>query len=155
MSGVNKVIILGRLGAEPELRSTPNGYQVCTLSVATSETFMKDNRKEEKTEWHRVVLWGRQAELAGKFLRKGRMVYLEGKLQTRSWQDPQGQKRYATEIIAHSIQFVDGGNRDGAGAPMDEAPAHEGNDSYNNNGGYEAPAANNGRNMPLDDDIPF
>ena len=165
MSGVNKVILVGRLGADPELRSTPSGTQMCTLSIATSETWVKDGKREEKTEWHRVVLWSRQAELAQKYLKKGRMVYIEGKVQTRSWQDQQGQKRYTTEIVANNLQFIDGGasagSRDGQeGMGAMEEP--QGSDSY-----YQTPSANNyegnnrnsdpfqGNSRPADDDIPF
>lgn len=163
MSGVNKVILVGRLGAEPEVRNTPGGAMVCTLSMATSESWVKDGKREEKTEWHRVVLWGKLAELAQKYLKKGRQVYIEGRLQTRSWQDPQGQKRYATEVIGSVMQFIDSGagQREGyEGASAEEAPPHHGNDSY-----YSAPAngnmydnsrSNTGRAAPaLDDDIPF
>lgn len=107
MASVNKVIIVGRLGQEPEMRSTNSGQQVCTLNIATSETWMKDGKKEEKTEWHRVILWGKQAENANKYLKKGRLVYIEGKLQTRTWQDQQGSKRFTTEILANSMQFLE------------------------------------------------
>jgi single-strand DNA-binding protein len=107
MSGVNKVIIIGRLGQDPEMRQTAGGQQVCTLSVATSDYRIVDGQKQEKTEWHRIVLWDKQAELASKYLKKGKLAYFEGKLQTRSWQDNQGQKKYTTEIIANSMQFID------------------------------------------------
>ncbi|MES2613821.1 MAG: single-stranded DNA-binding protein [Bdellovibrionota bacterium] len=163
MSGVNKVILVGRLGTDPEVRSTPTGAQVCTLSIATSETWVKDGKREEKTEWHRVVLWGRQAELAQKYLKKGRMVYVEGKMQTRSWQDPQGQKRYMTEIVANNLQFIDGGgsagnrdNQDGMGS-MEEP---QGSNYYQsqNTGGYEHPQQNQDPfqgSQSVDNDIPF
>jgi single-strand DNA-binding protein len=124
MSGVNKVILVGRLGVDPEVRSTPSGVQVCSMSLATSETWMKDGKREEKTEWHKVVLWGRQAELAQKYLKKGRMVYIEGKLQTKTWQDQQGQKRYTTEVVANNLQFIDGGATAGTRDMQDGAPAH-------------------------------
>ena len=111
MSGVNKVIIIGRLGNDPELKSVSSGNSVARLSVATSENWKdKDGQKQERTEWHRVVFWGKQAELAGKYLSKGRQVYIEGRLQTRSWEDPQGQKRYTTEIIGTNLQFLGGTN---------------------------------------------
>ncbi|RDB37385.1 MAG: single-stranded DNA-binding protein [Spirobacillus cienkowskii] len=110
MSSVNKVILVGRLGQEPELRSTASGQQVCSLSLATSETWVKDGNKEEKTEWHRVVLWEKRAEIAAKYLKKGRLVYIEGKLQTNSWVDQQGQKRYATQILANSLIFLKSAN---------------------------------------------
>lgn len=110
MSGVNKVILVGRLGADPELKAVGNGQNVARLSVATSENWMdKNGQKQERTEWHRVVVWGRQAENCAKHLSKGRQVYVEGRLQTRSWEDPQGQKKYSTEIVASTVQFLGGG----------------------------------------------
>jgi single-strand DNA-binding protein len=111
MSGVNKVILVGRLGADPELKSVGNSQSVARLSVATSENWTgKDGQKQERTEWHRIVVWGRQAENCAKHLSKGRQVYVEGRLQTRSWEDPQGQKKYSTEIVASTVQFLGGGN---------------------------------------------
>ncbi len=107
MSGVNKVILIGRLGADPEMRTVGNGGTVTRLSIATSENWVdKDGQRQERTEWHRVVVWGRLAEICGKHLAKGRQVYVEGRLQTRSWEDQQGQKRYATEIVANTVQFL-------------------------------------------------
>jgi len=109
MSGVNKVIIVGRLGKDPEIRSTNSGTPVASLSLATSESWVnKEGQKEEKTEWHNVVLWSKLADLAGRYLNKGRQVYIEGKLQTRSWEDQNGMKRYTTEIVANNMQFLDG-----------------------------------------------
>lgn len=111
MSGVNKVIIVGRLGADPEVKTISTGNTVTRLSVATSENWTdRDGQKQERTEWHRVVVWGKQAELCGKYLTKGRQVYLEGRLQTRSWEDQQGQKRYTTEVVASTVQFLSGGS---------------------------------------------
>jgi single-strand DNA-binding protein len=110
MSGVNKVILVGRLGADPEVKTIPNGQTVARLSLATSESWTgKDGQKQERTEWHRIVVWGRQAENCGKHLAKGRQIYIEGRLQTRSWEDPQGQKKYATEIVASTVQFLGAG----------------------------------------------
>lgn len=107
MAGVNKVIIVGRLGTDPEVRTIGNGGTVTRLSVATSENWVdKEGQKQERTEWHKVVVWGRLAEICGKHLAKGRQVYLEGRLQTRSWEDQQGQKRYSTEIVANTVQFL-------------------------------------------------
>lgn len=110
MAGVNKVIIVGRLGSDPELKSVGNSQSVARLSVATSEAWTgKDGQKQERTEWHRVVVWGRQAENCAKHLAKGRQVYVEGRLQTRSWEDQaSGQKKYATEIVATTVQFLGG-----------------------------------------------
>lgn len=116
MSGVNKVIIVGRLGADPELRTTSGGQAVCTLRVATSENWMdKQGQKQERTEWHRVIIWGKQGENAGKYLAKGRQLYVEGRLQTRSWEAPDGQKRYTTEIVATTVQYLGGGNASAGG----------------------------------------
>lgn len=110
MAGVNKVIIVGRLGTDPELKAVGNGNTVARLSVATSENWTdKEGQKQERTEWHRVVVWGKLADLCGRYLSKGRQVYLEGRLQTRSWEDPQGQKRYTTEVVANTIQFLGAG----------------------------------------------
>ncbi len=107
MSGVNKVIVIGRLGSDPEVKTISTGSTVAQLSVATSDQWTdKDGQKQERTEWHRVVVWGKLAELCGKYLSKGRQVYLEGRLQTRSWEDQQGVKRYTTEIVAQTVQFL-------------------------------------------------
>ncbi len=125
---VNKVILLGRLGQNPELKYTPSGSAVCQFSLATSENWMKDGQKQEKTEWHRVVVWGKLAELCNQYLQKGRQVYLEGKLQTRSWDDKNGQKRYTTEINAGTIQFI-GEKGAGTGATRDEQPGRSNNNN--------------------------
>ena len=110
MSGVNKVIIVGRLGQDPEMKAVGQGSTVTRLNVATSETWMgKDGQKQEKTEWHRISVWGKLAEICGKYLSKGRQVYVEGRLQTRSWED-NGQKKYATEIVATTVQFLGSAN---------------------------------------------
>lgn len=108
MSNVNKAIILGYVGQDPELKYTPNGVAVCNISVATTEKWKdSDGNKQERTEWHRVTLWKRQAEIAGEYLSKGSQVYIEGKLQTRSW-EKEGQKHYTTEIIASQINLIGG-----------------------------------------------
>lgn len=107
MAGVNKVIIVGRLGKDPEVRTVGNGGTVAQLTVATSENWVdKEGQKQERTEWHRVVAWGKLGEICGKHLAKGRQVYVEGRLQTRSWEDQQGQKKYSTEIVASTVQFL-------------------------------------------------
>ena len=107
MSGVNKVILIGRVGTDPEVKNVSAQQPVAKLSVATSDTWPdREGKKQERTEWHRVVVWGKLAELCGKYLAKGRQVYVEGRLQTRSWEDQQGQKRYTTEIVANTIQFL-------------------------------------------------
>lgn len=108
MAGINKVIIVGRLGQDPEMKTLAQGSVVTRLNVATSETWMdKNGQKQERTEWHRISVWGKLAELCGKYLAKGRQVYVEGKLQTRSWEE-NGNKRYATEITAQTVQFLGG-----------------------------------------------
>lgn len=132
---VNKVILIGRLGQDPDVRYTPSGAATVTLSVATNTSYRgQDGNLVENTEWHRVVLWRQQAENAGKFLKKGSRVFVEGKLATRSWEDKDGVKHFTTEIIADQIQFLDArgeGNNVEAGAkgektippepPIDEA----------------------------------
>jgi single-strand DNA-binding protein len=141
MSGVNKVILIGRLGADPEVKAVGPGSQVARLSVATSESWTdKEGQRQEKTEWHRVVVWGKLAELCGKYLSKGRQVYLEGRLQTRSWDDPQGVKKYSTEIVAQTIQFL--GSRDQTEAQNNSSAGSFGSDN-------DQPVFN------PDDEIPF
>lgn len=144
MSGVNKVILVGRLGADPEMKSVGNGQNVARLSVATSEQWTgKDGQKQERTEWHRVVVWGRQAENCAKHLSKGRQVYVEGRLQTRSWEDAQGQKKYATEIVANTVQFL------GAGAGAERATTSNSNEGGNFNDFGPEPS------FDTADEIPF
>lgn len=110
MSGINKVILVGRLGTDPEVKAISSGNTVARLSLATSEQWTdREGKKQERTEWHRVVVWGKLADLCGKYLTKGRQVYIEGRLQTRSWEDQQGQKKYTTEIVANTVQFLGGG----------------------------------------------
>ncbi len=126
---VNKVILIGNLGADPDVRTTPSGQMVATLSIATSETFNnREGQRQERTEWHRVQLWGKQAELAQRYLTKGRKVYIEGRIQTRSWDDQQsGQKRYSTEVVANQMVFIDsGGGGAGRDAGGEEAAAFGG-----------------------------
>ncbi len=119
MAGINKVILIGHLGADPEIRYTQGGAPVANLRLATSESWKnKNGQKEERTEWHRVVAWSKLAELAGQYLQKGRQIYVEGRLQTRSWDDKDGNKRYSTEIVATNIQFL-GGRPEGKEAPKD------------------------------------
>ena len=106
-ASVNKVIIVGRLGADPEMRHTAAGQAVTTIRVATNEWAGTGDSREERTEWHRVVAWGKLAETCGEYLKKGRQIYVEGRLKTRSWDDRDGNKRYSTEIVAHTVQFLD------------------------------------------------
>ena len=110
MSGVNKAIILGRLGADPEVKTISGGSTVCRFNVATSESWNdKSGQRQERTEWHRVVVWGKLAEVCGKYLSKGKQVYLEGRIETRSWENSEGQKQYTTEVVANKIEFIGGG----------------------------------------------
>jgi single-strand DNA-binding protein len=107
MSGVNKVILIGNLGNDPDLRHTPNGTAVSNLRIATNEFFTnRDGQKEQRTEWHRVVAFGRLAEICNQYLKKGRQVYFEGRLRTREWEDQKGDKRYTTEIIATNMVML-------------------------------------------------
>lgn len=126
MAGVNKVILIGNLGADPEIRYTPGGTAVANFRIATSETRTnKEGQKETKTEWHRVVAFSKLAEICGEYLSKGRQVYIEGKIQTRSWDDRDGNKKYTTEIIANIMQML-GSPRDSAkGEPAVEAAPPE------------------------------
>lgn len=169
---VNKVIIVGNLGKDPELRRTPGGAAVTDFSVATTDRFKgKDGNRQESTEWHNIVVWNRQAENACQYLKKGSSVYIEGSLRTRSWDDQNGQKRYRTEIIAQTIQFLDktggaqggGGFNDSFGEPPMQDSGFGGNDSFN-----QAPPAQSAPAQqvpsapaapvapaPIDDDLPF
>jgi single-strand DNA-binding protein len=116
MASVNKAIILGNLGRDPELRHTPGGKAVATLRIATNEVWTdQSGERQERTEWHTVVVWGRQAENCNQYLKKGRSVYIEGRLTTRKWQDKDGKDRYSTEIVADRVQFIGGGTGGGGG----------------------------------------
>ncbi len=120
--GINKVILIGNLGQDPEVRFTPSGTAVANLNLATSDTWMdrQSGQRQERTEWHRVVLFNKTAEIAQQYLKKGSKVYIEGRLQTRKWQDQNGQDRYSTEIVANDMQMLDGrsGDYQGGGAPQ-------------------------------------
>lgn len=133
MAGVNKVIIVGRLGNDPEMRTMPNGDAVANISVATSEVWNDKvtGERREVTEWHRIILFRRNAEVAGQYLRKGSQVYVEGKLKTRKWQDQNGQDRYTTEIQADSLTML-GGRNDNGGDFAQQAGGY----SNSNNGNY-------------------
>lgn len=128
MSGVNKVTIVGRLGQDPELRYTTSGQGVVRFTVATSDTWKDKNtgEKQERTEWHRIVVWGKLAELCNDYLKKGRQVYLEGKLQTRSWEDSSGVKKYTTEIVGSNVVFLgstsDSANQGASNFKKQDAP---------------------------------
>jgi len=145
MASVNKVILIGNLGRDPELRYTQGGQAVANFTLATTERFSgrDGGERQERTEWHRVTAWGRTAELCAQYLSKGRSVYVEGRLQTREWEDKEGQKRRTTEIVALSVQFL-GGREGGAGA---------GGGAPRSTGG--APPAEDEGPPPPADDIPF
>jgi single-strand DNA-binding protein len=161
MASVNKVIIVGNLGRDPEVRYTPNGSAVCNVTIATSRVRKnkESGEKNEDTEWHRVVFFDRLAEIAGEYLKKGRSVYVEGRLQTRKWQDKDGVEKYTTEIVASEMQMLGGREGMGGGAATGD---EEG-------GGYERaapaarpaaaaanrPAAKSSGFSDMDDDIPF
>jgi single-strand DNA-binding protein len=152
--GVNKAILVGRLGADPDMRYTPSGQGVCELRVATSESWNdKNGQRQERTEWHRIVVWGKRAEICSKYLAKGRQVYVEGRIQTRTYDDKDGNKRYITEIVANDVQFLGGGNRDGAGqGRSDDGPPSPPSDA--DFGGYGGGGGGGSGGGP-DDDIPF
>lgn len=123
---VNKVIVLGRLGQDPELKYTPSGAAVCNFTLATSESWQgKDGQKQERTEWHRVVVWGKLAELCNQYLAKGRQAFVEGSLQTRSWDDKDGNKRYTTEINAKVVQFIGGSGGSGSQGSSDSSSSDD------------------------------
>lgn len=152
MAGVNKVIIVGNLGNDPEVRFSNNGAAIANISVATSDSW-KDKttgERQEKTEWHRITLFNRLGEVAGEYLKKGSKVYIEGKLQTRKWQDQQGNDRYSTDIIADQMQMLDGrgdqggSNQGGYQKPSQPQPGNQG----------EKPAPKDPA-TDFDDDIPF
>ena len=112
MSGVNKVILVGRLGADPEMKYTNSGTGICRFNIATSERWNdKEGQKQERTEWHRVVAWAKLGELCNEYLKKGRQAYIEGRMQTRSWQDKDGNKKYTTEVVANTVQFLGSADR--------------------------------------------
>ena len=149
MGSVNKVILVGNLGRDAELRYTPGGSPVATLNLATTEIWNdKAGQRQEKTEWHRIVLWGKQAESLQEYLTKGKQIYVEGRLQTRQWDDKDGNKKYTTEIKADRITLLGGG---GGGARSGGAERPErGGASASHGGGEEPPME------PItDDDIPF
>ena len=142
MSGVNKAILIGHLGSDPTVRFTSGGTAVANFNIATSERFTdKSGEKQERTEWHRIVLFGRQAEIAQQYLKKGRQVYIEGRIQTRQWEDKEGVKKYTTEIVGNVMQFL-GGRGDSGESSSQEMP------------GEPAPAAAGGGGGD-DDDLPF
>lgn len=159
MASVNKVIIVGNLGADPETRYTPGGDAVTNIRVATTDKW-KDKASgemKEATEWHRISFFGRLAEVAGEYLKKGSQVYIEGSLRTRKWQDKDGQDRYSTDIRGDVMQML--GRREGGGAPRDEGAPRGGGEARGGEGkgGGEKPAQKKpaGKFDDMEDDIPF
>ena len=158
--GVNKVILIGNLGADPETRFMPSGGAVTNVRLATSETWKdkQSGQMQERTEWHRVVFFNKLGEIAGEYLKKGSKVYIEGKLQTRKWQDQSGQDRYTTEIVANEMQMLDsrGGSDMGGGGYQAPAPQQQSQQPQQN--AAPQPAAQPAAPQPsndFDDDIPF
>jgi single-strand DNA-binding protein len=141
MAGINKVILVGNVGRDAEVRFTQNGTAVGSFSLATSESFNdRDGQRQERTEWHNVVVWGKQAEIAGQYVKKGKQLYVEGRLQTRDWVDPQGVKHYRTEVVANRFQLL--GRRD------------EGEGGYNGGGGGYQRSGGGGRQQTGGDFAP-
>ena len=146
--GVYKVILIGNLGADPEVRYTPDGAPVANFNLATSESWndRSSGEKQERTEWHRLVVWRKLAEIAGQYLKKGSKIYIEGKLQTRSWEDQSGQKRYTTEVVVNEMEMLDsrgeGGGGGGGGISRDPGPAAQ-------------PESGPPPGVAEDDDLPF
>ena len=159
MASINKVILIGNLGRDPELRYTPSGSAVCNVSIATTRNWKNKDSGErvEETEWHRVVFYDRLAEIAGEYLKKGRPVYVEGRLKTRKWQDKEGKDNYTTEIVAEQMQML--GSREGGGGMGDEegyTPARRETPAAAKPAGAAKPASASKPSLAdMDDDIPF
>jgi single-strand DNA-binding protein len=153
---VNKVILIGNLGRDPEVRSTPSGQPVASFTLATSRRWKdKNGQRQEQTEWHQIVVWGKQAEIAGQYLTKGKQIFLEGRLQTRSWDDRQsGEKRYRTEVVCDNFQML--GSRGGGGGDFEQGGAMPGGSGGGGGGSYDEGGFGGGGGGDLDDDdIPF
>jgi len=156
MAGVNKVILVGNLGKDPELRNTTSGTSVCEFSIATGESWKgKDGQMQERTEWHRIIVWGKLGENCAKFLSKGRQVFLEGRLQTRSWEDKDGNKRYTTEIVARDVQFLGTGGGKGAGNDGPPPPSDDFGAAGGGGFGGDSGGDSGGNSGGGGDDIPF
>lgn len=158
--GVNKAILVGNLGADPETRYSASGGAITNLRIATTDSWTdrQSNERREQTEWHRVVMFGRLAEIAEQYLRKGQQVYVEGRIQTRKWQGQDGQDRYSTEIVARDMQMLgargDGGGAGGGGDDWNRPPAGPPRNQGPPGGGRSAPPSG-GNDPDIDDDIPF
>ncbi len=151
--GVNKVILVGNLGQDPESRTTPGGTTVTNIRIATTDSWTdkQSGEKKEQTEWHTVVMWNRLGEIAAEYLRKGSQVYIEGRLQTRKWQDKEGKDRYSTEVVASDMQML-GGRGGGGGAAQETRDSRE---SGGRPAAVPAGAQAGGAGADFDDDIPF
>jgi len=156
-SGVNKVILIGNLGKDPEVRYTPDGRAVANFNIATNESWTdkSSGSKQERTEWHKIVAWGKTAELCGEYLSKGRQVYIEGRLQTREWTNKEGAKQYTTEIVANQVVFLSGGERGAGRSRGGSAPDEFGPPPPGFEEGQRAPPAKAGAPAAAEDDIPF
>jgi len=159
MASVNKVILIGNLGADPETRYLPSGDAVTNIRIATSEKWKdKSGEQQEHTEWHRIAFFGKLAEVAGEYLKKGSPVYVEGRIRTRKWQDKEGQERYSTEIVADRMQLLGGRGAGGGTEPMSREPAAAGASASANasaSGGKPQQQKKGGAFDTMDDDIPF
>ena len=158
--GINKVILIGNIGGDPEVRYMPNGNAVATLSVATSESWKdkETGNKQERTEWHRVVCFNRLGEIVGEYVRKGSKLYIEGSLRTRKWQDPQGQDRYSTEIVASEVQMLDSKGGSAPSYPSASQGQYQQENMSASKPAQKAPqteAAAQDAFDDLNDDIPF
>jgi single-strand DNA-binding protein len=155
MASVNKVILIGNLGRDPEVRYMPSGDAVANITIATTETWKdKSGEKQEQTEWHRVAMFGKTAEVAGEYLKKGSQVYIEGRLQTRKWTDKEGQERYTTEIRADRMQML--GSRSGGSERMAPPPDDDASPRAPAAPAKKSPGGGKGGNFDdLEDDIPF
>lgn len=149
--GINKCILVGNLGADPEVRYSPSGAAVTNIRIATSEVWRdkQSGEQQERTEWHRIVFFGRLAEIAGEYLKKGQQVYVEGRLQTRKWQDRDGNDRFTTEIVANEMQMLGGRGGGGGSASWDDAGASQSSGGGQKQSQQQAPADD------FEDDIPF
>jgi single-strand DNA-binding protein len=153
--GLNKVMLIGNLGADPEIRYTAGGSAIANVRLATAESWRdkESGEQQERTEWHRVVFFGRLAEIAGEYLKKGSQIYVEGRIQTRKWQNKEGNDQYSTEIIANEMQMLGGRGSAGAGGGSSAGGSYEPNSAPR-----EAPSKARGNDAPMpdfDDDIPF
>ena len=158
MAAVNKAIIVGNLGKDPEVRFTQSGRAVASFSVATTETWMdQESGRQERTEWHNIVVWGKQAESCGQYLAKGRQVYIEGSIRNRSYDDREGNKRYISEIVAQRVQFLGGGGGGGGRSEQYEGGGGGGGRPGQGSGGSGGGFDDFGGAPPLpdDDDVPF